>query len=507
MATRVFADDELARLRGFPEINKEELIRFFTLTPADVGFIDPGRGRSPKDRLGLAVQLCTLPWLGFVPDDVASAPPAAVARLSEHLQIPVGELRFYGEREQTRTGHLREVIRYLNWKPAKVLELKELDEFLLARAMEHDSPSLLFRLACEHLASARVVRPGVVKLLERVATARTEAGRETYQRVRHLLTPKLMGELDGLLTVDSVIGTTRLNWLSKGATGESANAVKAELDKLGLLRGLDDHTLDLTGLPAERRRFLAAVGRRLTAQSLDRREPQRRHPILLTVLSQSAADVLDEVISLFDQAVSARESRARIKMRDALATRAAAGEGRQALLDEILPVLVDTGIEDEMVGGLLRNTIGMERLRAALAQTTGRLPRDNGHLAMLDNSYSYLRQFTPDVLKAIEFTGGTGAEALMEAVKILKKLNADGARKVPEGAPTDFVPVKWAGYLEQAARDRDVTAYRHFWELTVLLGLRDGLRSGDVYVPSSRRYADPASYLFTPAQWEGAGGG
>ncbi|MFE7353262.1 Tn3 family transposase [Streptomyces sp. NPDC057543] len=33
--------------------------------------------------------------------------------------------------------------------------------------------------------------------------------------------------------------------------------------------------------------------------------------------------------------------------------------------------------------------------------------------------------------------------------------------------------------------------------------MRDGLRSGDVYVPSSRRYADPASYLFTAAQWEG----
>ncbi|WP_234441171.1 DUF4158 domain-containing protein [Streptomyces scabiei] len=35
MATRVFAEDELERLRGFPEINKEEQIRFFTLTPAD----------------------------------------------------------------------------------------------------------------------------------------------------------------------------------------------------------------------------------------------------------------------------------------------------------------------------------------------------------------------------------------------------------------------------------------------------------------------------------------
>jgi len=234
------------------------LVRFFTLTPADVGLVDPGRGRSPKARLGLAVQLC-VPWLGFVPDAVSSA---AVARLSEHLRVPVGELRWYGQREQTRTGHLREVARYLNWKPAKVLQLRELDGFLLARAMEHDSPSLLFRLACEHLAASRVMRPEVVSLLKRVAAARTRAGRETYERVQHLLTPKPMTELDGLLVVDPAIGATRLHWLSTGTTGDSANAVKAELDKLGFLRGLDAHALNLTALTAERRRFLAQVGRR-----------------------------------------------------------------------------------------------------------------------------------------------------------------------------------------------------------------------------------------------------
>jgi hypothetical protein len=35
----------------------------------------------------------------------------------------------------------------------------------------------------------------------------------------------------------------------------------------------------------------------------------------------------------------------------------------------------------------------------------------------------------------------------------------------------------------------------------VILCLRDGLRSGDVFVPGSRRYADPATYLYTPEQW------
>jgi hypothetical protein len=56
--------------------------------------------------------LCTLPWLGFVPDDVTAAPAPAVARLSQRLGIPIGELRGYGEREQPRTDHLREVTGY-----------------------------------------------------------------------------------------------------------------------------------------------------------------------------------------------------------------------------------------------------------------------------------------------------------------------------------------------------------------------------------------------------------
>ena len=40
MATRdVFSEEELARLRGFPEITRAELIRYFTLTEADETFV------------------------------------------------------------------------------------------------------------------------------------------------------------------------------------------------------------------------------------------------------------------------------------------------------------------------------------------------------------------------------------------------------------------------------------------------------------------------------------
>nr|WP_245658743.1 DUF4158 domain-containing protein [Nocardia nova] len=83
----MFADGDLARLREFPEISREELFRYFTLSPADAAFIDPGRGRGPADRLGIAIALCTLPWLGFGPDRVVTAPPVAVARLAEQLKV------------------------------------------------------------------------------------------------------------------------------------------------------------------------------------------------------------------------------------------------------------------------------------------------------------------------------------------------------------------------------------------------------------------------------------
>ncbi|MBB4965876.1 hypothetical protein F4559_003235 [Saccharothrix violaceirubra] len=84
----------------------------------------------------MAVALCTLPWLGFVPDKVSVAPPVAVARLAEQLKVDPEELRSYGKRAKTRTDHLRLVAQYLSWRLPTTLELKELDEFLLARAME-----------------------------------------------------------------------------------------------------------------------------------------------------------------------------------------------------------------------------------------------------------------------------------------------------------------------------------------------------------------------------------
>jgi hypothetical protein len=52
---------------------------------------------------------------------------------------------------------------------------------------------------------------------------------------------------------------TRLAWLTTPAVDATAAAVKTSIEKLVYLRGMDAHRLDLSMLPAERRRLPGPV--------------------------------------------------------------------------------------------------------------------------------------------------------------------------------------------------------------------------------------------------------
>ena len=58
--------------------------------------------RVATNRLGVAEQLCTLRWLGFVPDDLARAPTLIVACLGNQFDVDVEVLGSDGDRDQTR---------------------------------------------------------------------------------------------------------------------------------------------------------------------------------------------------------------------------------------------------------------------------------------------------------------------------------------------------------------------------------------------------------------------
>jgi hypothetical protein len=80
MPARYLSDTEFARLGGGPGgIADEDTVTYFTLSADDLAWL-AGFNRE-ENRLGVAVQLATLPWLGWILDDLANCPVAALTRL------------------------------------------------------------------------------------------------------------------------------------------------------------------------------------------------------------------------------------------------------------------------------------------------------------------------------------------------------------------------------------------------------------------------------------------
>jgi hypothetical protein len=80
---------------------------------------------------------------------------------------------------------------------------------------------------------------------------------------------------------------------------------------------------------------------------------------------------------------------------------------------------------------------------------------------LLAQRYGYLRQFVPEFLSVLAFRSNAGGASLLRAVDLLRELDAQGLRKLPDDAPTDFIPAKWRSYVVSADGQLD----RKYFEL------------------------------------------
>jgi TnpA family transposase len=497
MPGQFLTEAERERLRRFPaEIPPGDVIAYFTLSPADLAQVRHQRG--DHNRLGFALQLGALRYLGFSPDDPTTAPTSVGAYLSQQLDVRPDVLPAYGQRAHTRRDHLQAIQVYLGFREAGPVELRALGEWLVDRALEHDRPSLLFRVACEHLHAVKIIRPGVTRLERMVATARQRAQRETLQRLASLLMEASRTRLDRLLVPDGTTGRTPLTWLRQGATANSPAAILTTLEKLAWLRGWGVDRWDLSSLTPNRVKFLAQLGRRTTNQALQRAPEERRYPILLAFLHQSLIDLTDEALDVFDGCLAETAARAGRELDEFRKAAAQTTHDKLRLFRDLGRLVLDATVSDAELRTTIYRRIPPARLHAAVKGCEELIrPLDDSAFEFLERRYSYLRQFAPAFLEAFAFRSPLAHDPLLEAIDVLRHLNADHRRTVPEEAPLDFVPRKWQSHV----LDSDGRIDRHAYEWCVLWELRGALRAGNLWIDHSRRYANPETYLIPRERW------
>jgi TnpA family transposase len=498
MPGQFLSSAERERLERFPaEVSPADLIAFFTLSPSDLAQV-PVRA-APYNRLGFALQLCALRYLGFSPDDLTTAPVDVLQHLAKQVMASPDSVPEYGRRPQTRTDHLQAIIPYLGFRKATPADLDVFDKWLMERALEHDKPTLLFQLAREKLLQEKILRPGVTSLERLIVAVRQAAETETYRRLEPLLLESRRTLLDKVSAVDETRGRSLLAWLQQGTASNSPKAILGSLEKLEFLKSHGVDGWDLTALTPNRRKFLAQLARRSTNQALQRMAPDRRYPILAAFLQQSVVDITDELIDMFDRSLAQAYARAARDLDEFRSSVARETNEKLRLFQEIVRVVLDSKIGDADLRAAIFQRIPEAALQSALDQTNRiTRPLDDHYFDFLAGRYGYLRQFTPTFLAAFGFRSHLQADPLLGALALIRTLNISGQRTLPKDAPVDFVPAKWQPYVidNQCATER-----RHYYELCALLELRAALRSGDVWLEHSRRYADPETYLISRDRW------
>lgn len=378
MPVQFLSEADHARLNRFPdEIPTEDCFTFFLLSKEDLSEID--KQRSNSSRLGFALQLCALRYMGFVPKALKSVPERVLKYVAAQLQVSAAELDKYGAR--TRREHLKFSQMHVGFRRATKLDLLSLEQWLLERALEHDQPTVLFKMACDHLKQQQVVRLGTDRLARLVSTMRAKAQEETYKVLQPLLTHDRCAFFDELLEVDDTLKKTYLSWLQRTPTGHNLGQMLETLDKIAFLQKQGVANWDLSAINRNRVRLLAKIGSRSTNQYLQRANEVKRYPILICLMKQSLYDFTDDLVEMFDQRLWELYNEAKREFKEDRLKATKSINKKLITLHDIGKILLDPDVEDTTVRSKAFEQISPEDLQIALGETENLIrPEQDGYV-------------------------------------------------------------------------------------------------------------------------------
>ena len=491
---------EADRLERWPQrIELEDLRESFALGDSDRELVYGQRG--PENRIGLAVQLCALRFLGFVPDEITGIPEPALRFLCEQTETEPHELLTYGEREQTRSDHHALVRNHLDFNVWDTATAATTHGWLADRALEHERPSVLMSLLCEHLRARAIVRPSVAVLARLIGGAREAAHQVVLDRLADQLPTARRDELDRLLVVDPALKVSEIAWLRTvlGRVGvKGALAQVAKYERLGELRAAD---VDLSSLPPSRRRYLAGQARRLDAQQLQRRDSGsgdgavRRHPILLVALAELHLERGDELLDVFCKLLAGAQRRANTTVDRARRKTARARDDLAALATTLSRIVLEERDAGRDPTARITRDVGLQRLRDAAGITKHSLPSlEQEQLDVLHTAHNSLTRALTAILDAVQLLAHDSDQQLLQAIELAR---GQRRNRFLTGVPVEILPREYQSWV----LDEQSRVIRTRYELGLWCAVRDALKDGRLYRPASRKYLDPAGFLLPDREW------
>ena len=437
----ILSGTERASLLDLPE-SPDDLARFYTFNDSDIALIRQRRGDA--NRLGFAIQLALMRYPGYTLASDTELPGSIIEWVARQVRVDASAWAKYGARDETRREHSQELRAYLGMSTFGQSDFKFLVQTLTELAMQTDKGVLLAEQALELLRQRRVILPALTVIERACKEAVTRANRRVYKALTEPLKRQHRQRLDNLLKPRPESNTTWLTWLRQSPVKPNSRHILEHIARLKAFQALD--LPEGLGHSVHQNRLLkiAREGGQMTPADLAKFENERRYATLVAVVLEGTATVTDEIIDLHDRILVKLFSTARNKHQQKFQSQGKAINDKVRLYSKIGRALLAAKQAGTDPFAAIEVVISWDDFERSVSEADKLAqPESFDHLHLVSDQFSTLRRYTPELLNVLKLRAAAAAQGVLDAVQVVRGMNADNARKVPADAPTAFIKPRW----------------------------------------------------------------
>lgn len=478
----------------------EQLAKYFLLDDQDKKNVYSHRGN--HNRIGYAIQLGTVRFLGTFISDMSTVPYNVRHYVAQQLKLSTSDFEKYCSSE-TRQDHAREIrntygyhnftdqpehFRLIRW-------IYTLSFFTAERSI------VLFDLATARCVKNKILLPGVSVLTKLISQIKERTSLRLWSELAKLPDNNQLEKLDKLLEINLNSHKSTLELLRQPPRILTLNGIIKAIERLVNIRELGADKWDISRIPIGRIHALSRYTSMARSQTIERMPYKRRIATLVSFAIIFTTSAQDDVIEIVEKFLSELFAKSYKKGQKARLRTLKDLDKAAKLLREACAIIVDESSSESDIRTTIFSKISKDDIKLAISKIDllTKSPGQNVEFEELFRYFTTIRRFLPKFMKSVEFKATTAGQPVLKAWNFLKERELDEKKNNFKDAPLEGISTDWSKVVIKGSTNKINPCAYNFW---VIKNLIEGIKNHDIYVANSEKYGDPREKLLQKDAWE-----
>ncbi|HFK1785828.1 TPA: Tn3 family transposase [Bacillus cereus] len=504
------------RLKSCPSFT--ELEKLFSPSSSEISWAKQ-KTRNSFSQLGLLTMLKTFQCLNyFLP--IRDTPPVIIEHIARKAKLNLPEREEWSSYHRSGTG-IRQIAMIREYRRAKMFNdqaRQVMFNIMKTSVLEKDEKSDIINIAIDELVKHSYELPAFSTLTKAVDHVHAEAYRTLYQSISDALTIEEKQKIDQLF--QSREGSTYSDWnvVKQDPGRPTLYQLRRWIHRKNWLneRYVGSDFFQRLHIPPAKIERLAAEAKTLDASRMKELEAHKRYTLAVSLLSVQFASTIDDIGEMYIKRIASSHKKSEGSLQELK-------KKKEKQTDNLIAILHNTVLAFQSEGSIEEKVQELENI---IGGTSGQRVLDDceNHLAYAGNNYfsfiwKHLKSSRAELMKileTLEFKSTNQNKGLEQSILFLVKNKMKKSEWIPIMDLTNqknneadshttsvvdlsWIPEKWWRWIRPHQRRNapPEKIHRRHFEACVFSQIWLELKSGDLYIEGSDKYADYRKQLIS----------